>query len=175
MVIDPAPGSGLEDALSDIEFVNQTAYQPVRRTPIVVSSETKASESRDDGLLQASLWTAAAVRALGLLRHNYGPLGAGPSPGPGPGAGPESASRPLPVPGFSIPAVTILGHSWRLHYAFCSGGKLRMRGPQELGRTDSLRGAYVLLRNLRHLRDWAVTSYVESLTGWLMDEDTVTA
>jgi len=54
----------------DLETVNQTMYDPVRRQPIAISIETKTPDgSEQTAMVQLGVWVAAHFDRLRMLSH----------------------------------------------------------------------------------------------------------
>ncbi|KIH94913.1 hypothetical protein SPBR_03748 [Sporothrix brasiliensis 5110] len=112
----------------ETDFINQTAYRPLKYAPAGVFVETKAdSGSADEGRTQLGLWVAAWFRRIEALRIN--------------------PSMPLPM----LPLLLVLSDTWDCYFACRVDNEIRIVGPLQSGSTANLASAYRLYAVLEEL------------------------
>lgn len=132
-----------------LPHVNQTAYLPLKESPIAVAIETKTETSAQDPLVQLGIWTAAWYQHMYDLREHIA--------GPGP--------KPRLV---SVPLVQVVGHNWYVYFACDRGASLDIYGPVTLGSTDGILSMYALLSSLGALKEWAQKTFCTSIEEWFL-------
>lgn len=132
-----------------IPHVNQTAYLPLKDSPIAVSIETKQETPSKDPLVQLAIWTAAWYQHMCDLREHL--VGAGPKPPLG-----------------SVLLVQVVGHTWQLYFAHDIQSAIDIYGPIPLGSTDNILSAYVLLNSLEAIKRWTEDTFYSSMKRWFL-------
>ncbi|KAK7739072.1 hypothetical protein SLS53_005970 [Cytospora paraplurivora] len=132
-----------------LPHVNQTAYLPLKESPIAVAIETKTDTSGQDPLVQLGIWTAAWYQRMYDLREQL--------TGPGP--------KPRLV---SVPLIQVVGHSWHVYFACDVGTSVDIFGPIGLGSTDGLMSLYVLLSSLEAIKEWAESTFHAGMETWFL-------
>lgn len=133
-------------------YINQTAYLPLKESPIAVSFEMK-TEARGSGdtFVQLGIWVAAWHKRMYDLR--------------------SCLIRAAPKPSLvSVPLVQVIGHTWHVYFACDRGTSIDVYGPVGLGSTESILSIYALLGSLEAMRDWVETTFYSSLQSWFMCE-----
>lgn len=134
-----------------LPHVNQTAYLPLKESPIAVSIETKTDTSAQDPLIQLGIWTAAWYQHMYDLRVHL--------VGPGP--------KPRLV---SVPLIQVVGHQWQVYFAQDMGDSINVYGPVPLGSTASILSIYALLTSLEAVKRWIEGAFCIGLEAWLTPE-----
>lgn len=130
-----------------LPHMNQTAYLPIRDSPIAVSIETKTETASTDPAVQLGIWTVAWYEHMYDLRSRL--FGVGP--------------KPRLVSTLIIEAV---GHNWQIYFACDRGSLVEAYGPVHIGSTDSLLSLYALLSSLQAIKDWIKTTFYTEIQSW---------
>ncbi|RSL83490.1 hypothetical protein BHE90_017486 [Fusarium euwallaceae] len=118
----------------DCQSVNQSMYPPMQFAPIACNIETKTSTSSNQGKLQLSVWTTAWLLRVAKLF-------------------PTASTMP------TIPLLHVVGHDWKISFAYLHGDHVEIVGEHKIGDTSTLLGLYQLVASLRSLADWIATTY----------------
>lgn len=128
------------------DFINQTAYRPLKYAPAGVFVETKADRgSADEGRTQLGLWAAAWFRRIEALMTDVSAL--------------------LPM----LPMLLALSDVWDCYFACRVPGMIQIVGPLRVGSTASLAEAYQLhavLQEISRYVDQDFRQWVEQLVGF---------
>ncbi|EPE05604.1 hypothetical protein F503_02343 [Ophiostoma piceae UAMH 11346] len=128
------------------DFINQTAYRPLKYAPAGVFVETKAdSGSADEGRTQLGLWVAAWFKRIEALRTD--------------------SSAPLPM----LPLLLVLSDTWDCYFACRVDGEIRIVGPLRSGSTANLASAYrvrAVLGEMSRYVNEEFRHWVEHLVGF---------
>jgi hypothetical protein len=136
---------------------NHTAYEPLRRSLIAVSIETKTDTPSTEAVIQLSIWFAAWYKRMHSLRTQWGF---------------ERMRRGLATNNVhclvTIPLIKVVGQEWNLYLACDRKDQIHVYGPFTIGSTCSLASAYVLLASLKAIRDWVKGSFYDAMKEWFM-------
>lgn len=134
-----------------LPHVNQTAYVPLKESPIAVAIEAKI-QSPVDPLVQLGVWTAAWYQRMYDLREAR--VGAGPKP------------RLV-----SVPIIQVISHQWHIYFCCDAGTSIEVYGPVSLGSTEDLVSTYILLSCLEALKSWITDTFRKSIGEWFLCDD----
>lgn len=135
-----------------LPHVNQTAYKPLRYSPIAVPIEAKISISATDPLIQLGIWTVAWYQRMYDLREAR--VGAGPKP------------RLV-----SVPILQVVGHHWQAYFCCDAGTSLQVYGPVSIGSTEDVASFYVLLSSLTAIKTWITETFHGSIAAWFLCDE----
>lgn len=135
-----------------LPHVNQTAYRPLRYSPIAVPIEAKITTSATDPLIQLGIWTVAWYQRMYDLREAR--VGAGPKP------------RLV-----SVPLLQVVGHQWQAYFCCDAGTSLQVYGPVSIGSTEDVVSLYVLLSSLAAIKAWIADTFHASIEAWFLCDD----
>ncbi|POS75351.1 hypothetical protein DHEL01_v206248 [Diaporthe helianthi] len=143
----------IKEAIQDspLPHINQTAYLPLKESPIAVAIETKTDTSAQDPLVQLGIWTGAWYKHMYDLREYLA--------GPGP--------KPRLV---SVPVIQVVGHQWQVYFAQDMGESIIIHGPIPLGSTANILSIYGLLASLEAVKQWVEGAFCTGLEAWLTPE-----
>ncbi|KAI1827606.1 hypothetical protein F4861DRAFT_327444 [Xylaria intraflava] len=144
-------------------FVNQTLQSNLLYNPIAASIKTKISSSREDPLVQLSLWTAAWHKRMYTIHDRIVP----PTP--------QSylATNPTPVTPrrtVSLPLILVIAHEWYIYFACDLGSSICIYGRMPIGSTRTIASAYSLVTCLEHVKRWIETTFYNAMKLWFMSD-----
>ncbi|KAF3759876.1 hypothetical protein M406DRAFT_243505, partial [Cryphonectria parasitica EP155] len=114
--------------------INHTDFEPLLRSPIAISIETKhPSASGEGAALQVGVWQAAQWSLLQSLTQSQ----------------PTSCSSTA-LPAF-LPAITVVGHDWTLAATTRLGQKTTLWTDCPIGHTRNIIGIYRIIWAIQQL------------------------
>ncbi|KAI0467081.1 hypothetical protein F4859DRAFT_495689 [Xylaria cf. heliscus] len=166
IVLDVLEDSVLHTAIANILFqvdasrrkrhVNQTAYQPINKSPIAVLIETKAEGSPADALLQLGIWVAAWYKRMYYLRRHLAI---------------HRKNRGLVTTEHrlvTIPLIKVVGPIWNIYFACDLGSRICIYGPMPIGSTEDVTSTYSLITCLVAIQEWTEITFFEAMKKWFM-------
>ncbi|KAJ8130437.1 hypothetical protein O1611_g3191 [Lasiodiplodia mahajangana] len=173
VVMDPPENSTLRQTIfrllskidgSERRHVNQTAYQLVSDDIIAVSIEAKLDAI--EPALQLALWTAAWHKRMRTLRQEVFATHIA-------SISDEEKRYKLRADEkqkrlITVPVIAVVGHHWKVYFAFFNDQFITMHGPLELGSTASLFGIYTIVACLRAIQEWIRTTFWAAMEDWFM-------
>lgn len=141
--------SNLIHRTEGLPHVNQTAYLPLKDSPIAASIEAKVEVGAEDPMIQLGIWTVAWYQRMYDLREVV--VGAGP--------------KPQLV---SVPIIRVVSHNWFVYFVCDARTSIEVYGPVSLGSTENMTSMYALLRSLEAIKDWMLSVFYNSLKTWFM-------
>ncbi|KUI74266.1 hypothetical protein VM1G_09711 [Cytospora mali] len=161
IVLSPRESSPLSQAVrhaasisAPIPTINQSTYPPLRFRPIAVAIESKTTTASADPIVQIGFWTAAWHRRMEDISAELG-------------GGEQREGRRI----ITLPLICIVNHEWSVYFAVDRGSSIEMLGPVSMGGTQSIDSAYILLANLRALRDWIKTMFATFIHDWVVTRE----
>lgn len=135
-----------------LPHVNQTAYLPLKDSPIAASIEAKVEMGAEDPMIQLGIWTVAWYQRMYDLREAL--VGAGP--------------KPQLV---SVPIIQVVAHNWYVYFVCDATTSIEVYGPVSLGSTENMTSMYVLLRSLEAIKEWMLSVFYNSLKTWFVCDE----